>query len=183
MIKHVVLIYLFFFQFCFSQNVGRIKNTDTIYIYYKGGKLENKRISDLNTRFGPITFYEFKLNKEFDLRFSVSKYLNFDDFDIGKLADRKVKSNEFFKTHKDVIITNRFLRKILRKYSKEKIYDWIQQNIKNKGKAFYLIDKDKNKKGKVFLYEINPLRESYEPPWNDVEPLEIKIIKRDSIKN
>jgi hypothetical protein len=181
--KHTILLYLFIFQFSFSQNIDSLKIADTIYVYYKGCKGENKTVAQIKHNFGSITSYTFILNKEFDLSFSTSKYLNFDDFEIGKLADRKVESHKFLKIHKDIIITNKFLRKLLRKYSKERIYNWIQQNIKNKKKVFYLIDKDKNKNGKVFLFEVNPFIESYEPPWNDVEPLEIKIIKKDSIKN
>src|SRR5690606_22697917 len=127
-----------------SQNIDSIKNADTIYVYFKGKIGENKRAGEYNASYGPITTYEFILNKEFELQILSSKYLNFDDYEIGKLADKRVEQRKFLKTHKDAIITYKFLRNILKDYSKDDIYNWIQQNIKNKKKVFYLIDKEKN---------------------------------------
>lgn len=179
--KLLTVLLLISFQLCFSQNIDSIKNADTIYIHYKGRKGESKNIYITNKITGPRTTYEFIINTKFDLSIRTSKYLNFDDYEIGKLADRRIEDCRFLKTHKDVIITSKFLRNLLKDNSKDEIYNWIKENIKNKKKTFYLIDKDKNKNGKVFLFEANPFIESYEPPSCIVEPLEIRIINTDSI--
>ena len=181
--KIPITLLLISFQLCYSQSLEQIKNADTIYVYYNGKQGENKTIGDLNASYGPRTTFDFKISDNFDLTLTTSKYLNFDDYQINKLADVRIVDCKFLKTYKNVIITNKFLMKNVKYMSPDKIYKWVQENIKNKRKAFYLIDKQEKKNGKIILRETNPFFESYEPSWNDIEPFEIKIINTDSIKN
>ncbi len=178
------LLLLFCCSFCFSQNIEKIKESDTLYIFFKGGKgetkLENK--SHSNSKFGSIVNYVFYLDKSYYLKFSRSKFLNFDDFTSKKLADVKKVDSKFLKTNRNQILTRKFFNRKLKKSSKEN-WDWIQKYIKNKKKIFYLIDFDENKKNDIILFEIQPFIDSYNPPTKHSGDIEIKIIESDTLKN
>lgn len=102
--RFFLLPVLFFPLFMLSQDIEKIKKTDTIYVYFKRDK---NQFSNSNNKINPNDlnyYYVFGYNGNYQLAMTFMHHY--------KLSPEKIKvKKSFLKNKKDVIITHEFLTK------------------------------------------------------------------------
>ena len=145
-----ILILLFSINI-YCQNYKSLKEKDTIYFYFDYSKQLEKRIMSINSMTKDTTyFYTFKENnpkKRIQREFYLfkSKYLSFDDMDIGKQSDIKTITRRFIRKNKSIVI-----------YPKDLKGEKMEKIIKSRNLKIvvYLIDVAEKKKGKFIAREV-----------------------------
>lgn len=134
-----------------SQNYNSLKESDTIYIIFKGKNNEKKY--SIDTRIQPNNFderaYNFVLPGKFGLYFQHPKFKNWEKKEANIVSEVKKVNKSFLKKNKKHIIGINFLKK----YEQNDIICQLFTQLK----VFYIIDFTEKKKGTVLLYEVNSM--------------------------
>ncbi|CAH0337141.1 hypothetical protein FVB9288_02885 [Flavobacterium sp. CECT 9288] len=148
--KYLLLLLLFSIKL-FSQNYNSIKESDTIYIEFKG-KINERKYS-IDTRIKPNNFderaYNFVLPGKFGLYFQHPEFKNWEKKEANIISEVRIVNKAFFKKNKEHIIGINFLKK----YEQNDIICQLFTQLK----VFYIIDFTEKKKGNVMLYEVNSM--------------------------
>ena len=129
------------------QNFDFLKNSDTLYIAFKGKKSEKKL--DIQTRITPNNFNEksFQFNlkkKEIILNFQHIKFKNLEKKNANITSEEKKINKTFLRKKKPTIISI----SLLEKYS----YEEIACEILSPVKTLYIIDYTEK-----IIYEVNSM--------------------------
>lgn len=127
-----------------SKLMKKIKKSDTLYVYFKYGKNELKRMSGFVMPTHRGTEYIFKFNDGHEFIFLKDKYLNL-GFD-KEIADVKTKRKRFLRKNKGNILTIEILDN--EKYLLASIYFMMRD------RPIYLIDCKETHKRKITLRQI-----------------------------
>lgn len=138
--RRIVLFMLFSLNFLFSQKIEKIKNLDTLYVFFEGKKNNYKQVSGIkmhafnfmnnSNNYNPLWFYDYSFNRNLTIK----------------------KNKKFLKNNKDKIITYEFLKN----YEYREVMSFFEK------KTIFLIDKKdfclfKIKLKKVRVSVIEPL--------------------------
>lgn len=147
--KKIALLLLITINFAYSQDIEKIKKSDTIYIlnerceFNRKSTFFNKKDDFVETWFN-IIYYDINKTQVF-LNFNQYKFLYFDR-EINKISKKQIVSKEFLRKIKEKTITIEFLRKLS--------YKDIKCTIFKVSKVIYLIDAIDEKKGKMPMFEV-----------------------------
>ena len=134
-----------------SQNYNSLKESDTIYIEFKG-KINEKKYA-IDTRVQPTNFderaYNFIIPGKFGLYFQHPKFKNWEKKEVNIVSEVRKVNKSFFKKNKKHIIGINFLKK----HEKNDIICQLFTQLK----VFYIIDFTEKKKGNIMLYEVNSM--------------------------
>jgi hypothetical protein len=148
--KYLLLLLLFSIKL-FSQNYNSLKESDTIYIEFKG-KINERKYS-IDTRIKPNNFderaYNFVLPGKLALYFQHPEFKNWEKKDANIISEVRIVNKVFLKKNKEHIIGINFLKK----YEQNDIICQLFTQLK----VFYIIDFTEKKKGNVMLYEVNSM--------------------------
>jgi hypothetical protein len=148
--KYLLLLLLFSIKL-FSQNYNSLKESDTIYIEFKG-KINERKYS-IDTRIKPNNFderaYNFVLPGKLALYFQHPEFKNWKKKDANIISEVRIVNKAFLKKNKEHIIGINFLKK----YEQNDIICQLFTQLK----VFYIIDFTEKKKGNVMLYEVNSM--------------------------
>lgn len=148
--KYLLLLLLFSIKL-FSQNYNSLKESDTIYIEFKG-KINERKYS-IDTRIKPNNFderaYNFVLPGKLALYFQHPEFKNWEKKDANIISEVRIVNKAFLKKNKEHIIGINFLKK----YEQNDIICQLFTQLK----VFYNIDFTEKKKGNVMLYEVNSM--------------------------
>lgn len=148
-ILFTIIIFLFS-KAIYSQNLHFLRESDTLYIKFKGKKSEKKY--DKQTRVTPNNFneksFQFKIKKELmTLDFEHTKYKNIDKKNAGIISEEKKINTKFLRNNRKKIISISSLNK----YS----YEEITCEILSQSKTLYIIDYTEKKD--ITIYEVNSM--------------------------
>lgn len=132
-----------------SQDIEKIKKSDTVYIIFKEGKDQHK-ILVKNYHSNGYSFFDAELffYKHEKGISSYQQNLDGNFSEIWKTADERTLKKSFLRKHKNQVIDISFLRKL--KDQKIPFFDVLNN------KTYYIIDNEYTKKRKIKLIEVNP---------------------------
>ena len=123
--KYIFVLTMLVISNCFSQNLKKIKETDTLYVYFKKDKKKLYNQMDMDEK-----TYSFNY---------LNEYNNYETiwFRQGTTRSNEIlkRSKSFLKRNKDIIVTYDFLKKFS--------YKDATELLKSKN-MIYLIDHDDN---------------------------------------
>lgn len=134
-----------------SQNYDSLKESDTIYIEFKG-KINERKYS-IDTSFKPNNFderaYSFVVPGKLALYFQHPEFKNWEKKDANIISEVRKVNKAFLKKNKEHTIGINFLKK----HEQNNIVCQLFTQLK----VFYIIDFTEKKKGNVILYEVNSM--------------------------
>lgn len=142
---------LIFSQNCknslYTTDLTKIKEKDTVYIYFKQSKLESCTEKVNNRKTGNPNFmqiYTVGTDLHNSIKFFYSDYIDVEHYEKNEKSDVKIVKKSFLKKNKENIIDINFF--IVNGY-RESFYHLIRKKI-------YLIDKSEIKNKKIILKEV-----------------------------
>jgi hypothetical protein len=99
---------------CFSQKVERIKQSDTIYIYFKNESKFEKKYKGIESKskfYENHLFYSFGVDSYNTLIFTYNDYMDSDKYSDGVKTDIKILKKNFLRKNKNLILDIDFFLK------------------------------------------------------------------------
>lgn len=136
---YIYIIFIFFGLNLSAQNIDKIQNSDTLYIYFKKDGINQIKTSNNNINENNHNYYFYFSIEETKVRqqcWLINHYL--------LTPEIKWKSKSFLKEKKDFIVNYKFLKSLGYKES---------HMLFTKKKRIYIIDADYNRHSKIKLIE------------------------------
>ena len=149
-IKIILILFIIFLSngIVYSQSIEKIKNVDTVYIYFDKANKNTLKYYDGNKHvdfFKNCIYYQFNTNQLNTIVFISNIYKDTDNMRKGIKNDERIEKKSFLKKNKDIILDLDFFERNGFKNTFNLLYK----------KTIYLIDKDEIKAKKVKVKQVD----------------------------